>query len=83
MPRVDYVTCKSCGRHADDVGPISWERYCSQCGQEQRDANLDQLVAKSGPYFDRWRASMAACVGAVIPTRSSDLAPSSSRARTP
>ena len=66
LPRADYTTCKECGRHTDEVGPLSHVRLCAGCGVRlARQAALD-LSEHRGHYFKRWRAGMAASVGAVL-----------------
>lgn len=66
MPRRDYVTCKVCGRHRNEVGPLSHTRLCMDCAIVRRDENNDAIHAKSGPAFTRWRRQMAASVGGVL-----------------
>lgn len=53
MPHPDYRTCKTCGRDRNEVGPLSWTRQCRSCGMATLEANMDQIAAKSGPYFER------------------------------
>jgi hypothetical protein len=66
MPRLDYKTCKGCGKHEQEVGLLSHTRFCATCGtMREREHNLS-LHHKSGADFARWRRQMAACVGAVI-----------------
>jgi hypothetical protein len=45
---------------------LSARGLCGECGESRRTANLACLVTHSGPYFDHWRASMAASVGAAL-----------------
>ncbi len=66
MPRADYKTCKACGRHANEVGPLSWTRLCAECGAARLHANIDGIHEHDGPAFLRWRRSIAASVGAVL-----------------
>jgi len=66
MGRVDYKTCRECGRHADDVGELSHTRLCVECGRARlRDAVIEQ-VEHRGPTFEYWRTRIAASVGAVL-----------------
>lgn len=59
MPRGDYKRCKVCGRHADEVGPLSHQRLCSEHALERmRDNNL-QIHAGYGPYFENRRYGIA------------------------
>jgi hypothetical protein len=60
------ASCRACGRHRDDVGPISWGGYCGDCGVAIRDKANDDLHYHRGPVFAKWRARMAACVGGVL-----------------
>ena len=55
-----------CGKHADEVGPISWYGLCIVCATEHVTENIEGLAAMSGRPLERWRHGMAACVGAVI-----------------
>ncbi|HEY4441644.1 MAG TPA: hypothetical protein VGN14_14390 [Candidatus Elarobacter sp.] len=66
MPRLDRVTCKRCHRHSDDVGPISHDGNCRSCGKQAMDDNVDQMHAKRGPNFNRWRAAMIRCAGGTV-----------------
>jgi recombinational DNA repair protein (RecF pathway) len=66
MPRLDLKHCRACGRHVDEVGVLSHSRLCAEdAARLSREAALD-LANHSGPYFKRWRAGMAASVGAVL-----------------
>lgn len=60
-------TCRVCGRHKRDVGPISHGGYCSEHGKPVFHANTDGLHYHEGPWFEKWRRAVAASVGAVIP----------------
>ena len=63
MPRESYKTCKACGQHTRDVGPISHTQLCGPCGIERETRNIVQLAEHNGPYFQYWRARIAASVG--------------------
>ena len=65
MPRRDYTTCRKCGRHRDEVGPISHSRHCTECAWENLEENVTGLVTHTGPAFHRWRYALAASVGAT------------------
>lgn len=63
LPDLRRKTCKGgCGRTTDEVGPLSWEGLCPDCGDARRVANIRDLMDHSGPWFDHWRRSMAATV---------------------
>lgn len=66
MPRTDYTTCRHCGRHADECGPLSHTRLCGDCGPALLAASVIEQVEHDGPIFQHWRARIAASVGAVI-----------------
>jgi hypothetical protein len=66
MPRLDYKTCKGCGKHADEVGPLSWTRQCADCGKARLIENVDGLHDHTGEALQRWRRGMVACAGGVL-----------------
>jgi hypothetical protein len=66
MPRLDYRHCKTCGRHASEVGNLSHTRLCPECGKATMNENIEGIATHSGPAFTRWRRAMAASVGAVL-----------------
>jgi len=45
--------CKLAGTNDCD-GPISKRGYCRKHGWQLRVANIEQLEAKSGPFYDHW-----------------------------
>ena len=63
MPRVDYKTCKDCGKHASEVGPLSHTRLCGDCGVARERQCIIDLATHDGAYFQYWRARIAASVG--------------------
>lgn len=63
MPRRDLRTCKRCHGHSADVGPISHDGNCKRCGRDAMNTNIEQMYAKKGPNWNRWRAGMIACAG--------------------
>lgn len=66
MPRDDYTTCRRCGKHADEVGPLSHTRLCNGCGHARLEASIVEQAEHSGPTFQHWRRRIAASVGAVV-----------------
>ena len=66
MPRLDYKTCKGCGKPSSVVGTLSHTRLCITCAVAREEANNFGISRKSGPAFRTWRRQMAACVGAVL-----------------
>jgi hypothetical protein len=51
MPRLDYKTCRHCGRHADEVGALSRHRKCSECAAARLDANNRQISERDGVWY--------------------------------
>ena len=66
MPRADYKTCRKCRGHVTAVGPLSHTRLCVPCSKLVSEQNYDQVQARSGPFFQYWRARTAASIGAVL-----------------
>jgi hypothetical protein len=66
MPRLDYKTCRVCGKHADEVGELSHTRLCIPCGQSNLRAAVLEQKNHNGPTFQHWRRRIAASVGASI-----------------
>jgi hypothetical protein len=54
----DALYCKVCGRHRDEVGPLSARYKCRQCGQRRQRENVEQLWTQQGPYFEAWRSGL-------------------------
>lgn len=67
MARPKREHCRECGRHVDECGPLSKRGLCLDDSARRMVEHNDQLAAHSGPWFDKWRASVAASVGAPIP----------------
>lgn len=59
-------TCRTCGGHHTEVGPISWAGNCESCGMLKLERNVLSLNSRSGEAFKEWRRSVAASVGAVL-----------------
>lgn len=55
--------CKTCRKHRDEVGRISWAGYCREHGKAAMNSNVDQMHAKRGPNFTAWRSGMIRCAG--------------------
>ena len=66
MGHPDYVRCKRCGNHRDDVGTLSWTRLCVFCSEYVQAENIIGLATMTNPARDRWRRGMAASVGAKL-----------------
>lgn len=66
MPDNRRKTCRVCRRRECEVGALSWNGYCETCGIDLLTDNVHQMIDRRGPNFDRWRRSMALCVGGVL-----------------
>ena len=66
MPSDRRVTCKVCGRHTSECGPISWRGKCGFCAERLQAENIAGMGLKTGYPFRRWRHAMAASVGGVL-----------------
>lgn len=62
----DRMTCRICGKHRDEVGPMSNSGICEADSLDRAIANHVGLTTRSGPYWKLWRKSMAASVGGVL-----------------
>ncbi len=62
MPDLRRKNCQSCGGNEQAVGPISWGGLCDTCSRQRVAANVSQLMAREGPFYDHWarRSFMAA-----------------------
>jgi hypothetical protein len=66
MGRPDYKWCRSCGKHASEVGELSHTRLCVRCARARIEHNYDGLTEHTGPFFRHWRTRIAASVGGVL-----------------
>jgi len=73
MGHPDYVTCKRCGRHRDECGPLSWSRLCTKCAIEKVAANLEGLATFRGPEFEKWAKGLTAFAG-ILPLDNTPVA---------
>jgi len=62
MSATTRAHCRACGRHKSTAGEITWAGYCSICGNIIRNANIDQLHAGEGRFYEHWvyRSELAA-----------------------
>lgn len=49
------ATCRRCGEHRDDVGPLSYNGLCATCGVGTAADTMRQMAAKQGPKYDAYR----------------------------
>jgi hypothetical protein len=59
MPDPRRRSCRQCGRHETEVGPISWAGYCGRCGAERLTENMDGIHFREGPAHERRRYGIA------------------------
>jgi hypothetical protein len=69
MPDARYAVCRNCGGHRDDVGELSWNRYCGVCGPTISALTNEQLHYHTGEKFANWRRGMIRCAGGIVPER--------------
>lgn len=67
MPRSDYKTCRSCGRHSSECGQLSHTRLCGDCAYIRLAENVHGLANHSGEPMRRWRVGMILCAGGLTP----------------
>lgn len=65
MPDARRRTCRLCGKHDSEVGPITWGGYCIEHGLQIKHENALQLHAHNGPAFKHWRQRTIAALGAM------------------
>ncbi len=58
--------CHGCERHVSECGKLSARYKCKDCGDGNHIAEVHQMRAHNGPYWQHWRKRMAACVGGVL-----------------
>lgn len=61
-----YARCRNCGLHRDEGASLSKRGLCETCRHALHVQANDDLHYHRGPVFHRWRAAMAASVGAVL-----------------
>ncbi len=69
MPDHRFAICRHCGGHRDEVGPLSWNRYCGICGPMLSVEASAQMKYRSGPRFNNWRRGMILSAGGILPER--------------
>jgi hypothetical protein len=50
------ANCTCCGKHRDEVGPISWNGNCLPCAEALQRENAEQIAAGTG-YAARRRVA--------------------------
>ena len=54
MSATHRANCLGCGRHKSTAGELSWQGYCGICGPLIFEANVDQLKAGEGRFYEHW-----------------------------
>jgi len=52
--------CRGCGKPREESGHFSYRGLCQECFEWRMEENNLQLVAKRGPFHDKWRAACRA-----------------------
>jgi len=52
-------TCKQCGK-SDTF--VSTRHLCYECGAKNMHKNIDELMHKEGPTYEKWKAAMQKAV---------------------
>jgi len=58
--------CRVCDKNEREVGQISQRGYCAEHAKERMEENVDQMLARSGPNFTKWRHGMIRCAGGIV-----------------
>jgi len=53
--------CRDCGRQFPD-DELSRQKLCRECSDKRVQASIDQMRARSGPVYERWRRHYLAAV---------------------
>lgn len=53
MPRLDYRTCRECGRPSIECGELSHTRLCAECGLKNQTEALFGIADGHGPAAER------------------------------
>jgi hypothetical protein len=53
--------CRNIEKPGDHSGRVSITGLCPQCGKAAMDENVDQMEARKGPNWTKWRRSMVLC----------------------
>lgn len=65
-PQSQGARCKGCDKTLKEVGTLSHRYLCLPCAMQRVIENNDQMRARSGPHWAKWRRAMALCVGGVL-----------------
>lgn len=58
--------CKSCDKHRDEVGTLSWTGLCTPCAIARVAENVDGLYYMRGEPLQRWRRGMVRVAGGIL-----------------
>lgn len=51
-------TCRDCGKHISECGPLSKRGKCVSCGIRNMTQAATQVENRQGPYYAKWREGM-------------------------
>jgi hypothetical protein len=60
MPNPNRRRCIICGKHVDEVGPLSWNGYCTTDGLALLEENVRGIHERRGPAHRRRLRGLAA-----------------------
>jgi hypothetical protein len=67
MAKREYVRCRICRRHRDEVGRLSSRGKCAECGKARREENALSISAKQGaPYLHQQRRQFMKAYSALL-----------------
>lgn len=52
-------TCRGCGNPHPDREGLNQKGYCLTCAIGRQVASAEQMQAREGPHYDKWRQRMA------------------------
>lgn len=60
MPKGKPYPCRSCGKPREPERALRGIPVCYECGKLAHFVAVDQMKAKAGPVYERWKAASAA-----------------------
>jgi hypothetical protein len=61
--------CLTCGKSRYEVGEISWQGNCRDCGQLRLAENIIGIATQTGPGYRRWKSGMLKWAATLEPDR--------------
>jgi len=67
MAKREYIRCRVCGRHRDEVGRLSKRGRCVECWEKRERENALSIAAKEGePYLHQQRRILMRAYAAIL-----------------